>query len=239
MVIKVPPYLARFSNRTLYTAAALIILILCATLLIVFNYFDIVPLSKNNPERLGFLPTKKAATATGFIVDAPTPPSNTRPAVYAVRRHPSYNLVISDNEGLIKFFKDLGIWGKRFNPSAQQDTLPVNTAIIFLSNDENQINIYKDKDGKHLFSYTLSFTGNMIYITVFLPQNILTSPQASQTFTSAILYAASKINTDVSPGRGPESFDKNFFEILPLGRDVPFDTQPRATGSTVSGSINN
>lgn len=145
--------------------------------------------------------------------------------ILTVSKNDDYLLLETDKEGLRKYFDNFGIWGKRFNEKVQEDTLPVNSALIFLSGDENQAAQYKDAAGKHQFSYSLSFNKDVLIVTVYLPPDVLSSSVASETFSAGVIYALSKVSKtplESLPNPGPKLFQiTKKGQIPPLQNSSP------------------
>ncbi len=198
------------NSKTVLVIGGLIVFII---ILILLNYFDIVNL-KNGRFRLFPLNLKSASP----VPASPATPNATQTTVIiAASLRNDYLLSLTDEKGLSTYFENFGIWGKAYNTKVQTDTLPVNKALIFLSDKKNQIADYKDAKGNILFSYSLLFKGDTIFITVFLPPETISSPNASSAFGQDVVNVLSKINSSNSNAiyTAPEGITTNrLFSII-------------------------
>lgn len=166
-----------------------LVLTIILAIIVVFLYFLTVSLHSPN---INFPSLRKTQTAVPAVPSAAVNVKN--PVLASFSQNPNYTVSTLDGPGALKYFKDYGVFGKTYNAKVQTGVLPVTKAFVILSPNKNQVVDYKDSAGNILFSYSIGFSGDTMSIYIYLPDEKLKSADASMLFSSAAVYAVSKLN---------------------------------------------
>lgn len=211
----------------LFITEAVVVLIFISGVLFVLNYVGIISLSKINSTLFGFLPVREEGQDLNGE-DANSVPENiplpTRPvdktiqgSMEVVSDIPNYQIILNNEEGLIRLLRDWDIYGNYFydTNTAYNNAKPLSNIRIHLSSSPQRGILLSDTQGNPYLTYNITTTEGIMDFYVNISEGTLKNEKADlgDLVTYAIITPFYKFAHDV-PVKKLEQRDQEMSELI-------------------------